>query len=116
MTSPASPFARSNRAWTASVAKTFNHQNVASIRVHVSLPRGRMKYRPSLPFSYVRSQASRSKQFSGRFETKSQAYRRWGRSSEADSEVATFKQLRAAKERLHGTYVHIYKKPEIHRR
>jgi hypothetical protein len=70
-----------------------------------------MKYRPSLPFSYVRSQASSSKQFSGRFETKLQADRRWGRSSEADSEVATFKQLRAAKERLHSTSVHIYKEP-----
>lgn len=39
----------------------------------------------------------------------SQAYRRLGRSSEADSEVATFKQLRDAKERLHSAYVHIYK-------
>lgn len=39
----------------------------------------------------------------------SQAYRRLGRSSEADGEAATFKQLRDAKERLHSAYVHIYK-------
>jgi tetratricopeptide (TPR) repeat protein len=39
----------------------------------------------------------------------SQAYRQLGRISEADREVATFKQLREAKERLRSAYVHIYK-------
>jgi tetratricopeptide (TPR) repeat protein len=39
----------------------------------------------------------------------SQAYRQLGRISEAASEVATFKQLREAKERLRSAYVHIYK-------
>jgi addiction module HigA family antidote len=39
----------------------------------------------------------------------SRAYRQLGRIPEADSEVATFKQLREAKERLHSAYVHIYK-------
>lgn len=39
----------------------------------------------------------------------SRAYRQLGRIPEADSELATFKQLRDAKERLRSAYVHIYK-------
>jgi len=39
----------------------------------------------------------------------SRVYRQLGRIPEADSEVATFNQLREAKERLRSAYVHIYK-------
>lgn len=39
----------------------------------------------------------------------SQVYRKLGRISEADNEIAIFKQLRDAKERLRSAYVHIYK-------
>ncbi|MGD0790510.1 MAG: tetratricopeptide repeat protein [Terriglobales bacterium] len=39
----------------------------------------------------------------------SQAYRQLGRISEAESEVATFKQLRKVKERLRSAYARVYK-------
>jgi Flp pilus assembly protein TadD len=39
----------------------------------------------------------------------SRVYRQLGRIPEADSEVATFNQLRETKERLRSAYVHIYK-------